>query len=134
MIGLVLETHRHPDRVVQQMTVRAVGVNVRGDHALSLISPEHHRAGAVTKQHAGAAVIPVEHSREGLGANHQRGLGRAGLDEFLRHAERVDEPGASGIDVKGRAFLDPQAILQQAGSAGEDHIRRGGADDDQIDL
>ena len=45
------------------------------------LAPKHHRAGAVAEQHAGRAVGPVEDAREGLGADDQRLLRLAGLDQ-----------------------------------------------------
>ena len=42
-----------------------------------LLGAQDHGAGAVAEQDAGAAVLPVEQAREGLGADHERGLGLA---------------------------------------------------------
>src|SRR5690606_27539496 len=47
---------------------------------------------------------------------------------------RVQEARAGGIDVERAASGDPQPFLQQAGRGREHQVRRGGADDDQVEL
>ena len=50
----------------------AVGVQHARMDAGLVVRRQHHRAGAVAEQHAGAAVVPVEDARKHLGADHQR--------------------------------------------------------------
>ena len=76
-------TGRHRHRA-DRSRCRRSGDGSRGCRARAALpfdgaASQHHRAGAVAEQHAGAAVAPVEDAREGLGADHQRALapGRA---------------------------------------------------------
>ncbi len=77
----------------------------------SLASPglrlrfEHHGAGAVAEQHAGAAIGPVENAREGLRADHQRALVGAGAQEIVGGRQRKDEARAHRLQVEGRAVV-----------------------------
>ena len=70
---------RHARREIQQVRVLAIRVHVGGEDAGLLGSLQHHGAGTVAEQHAGVAVGPIHHARQGLGAHHQRALGCAGL-------------------------------------------------------
>ena len=63
---------------IEDVVLAAVGMEMGRQHAAVAGAAcrrrvQHHRAGAVAEQHAGAAVVPVEDAREGLGADHQRG-------------------------------------------------------------
>src|SRR5690606_14029011 len=66
--------------------------------------------------------------------DHQHGLRIAGLDELVGDRERVEEARTGGVDVERAATGHAQAVLQQAGRGREDQVRRGGADDDQVEL
>ncbi len=134
VVGLVLEAHRDPDRVVQQLLVRAVRVQVRGQDAGLVVGLEHHRAGAVAEQHAGAAVAPVDHARQGFGTHHQRALRGPAAHELVGDPQRVEETRAGRVDVEGGAAVGAQAVLQQARGAGEDDVGRGRAEHDQVDV
>ena len=70
---------------------------------------QHHRAGAIAEQHAGAAVLPIEDARERLGTDHDGALELAGLDEVVGDRQGVDEARADGCDVEGRALDDAEA-------------------------
>jgi hypothetical protein len=96
--------------------------------------PSSHGPGAVAEQHAGRAVVEVQDAREHLGSDHQRLARAAGLDHRVRDGERVHEAAANGLHVESGAAGDAQLVLQDAGRGGEDHVRRGGGDDDQIDI
>ena len=131
---LGLEADRDTHRIPQQFLLAAVGVHVGAEDAGLRIGLEHHRAGAVAEQHAGAAIVPVQHPGQGLGADHQRGLRRTGADELVGDGQRVDEAGAGRVDVEGRAAGGAQLVLQQAGRGREDQVRRGGAEHDQVEV
>ena len=87
-------TARHRHRACRAAGRRRIDLGVEhaavGIVALALVGLQHDRAGAVAEQHAGAAVVPVEDARHGLGADHQHGLGLAGADEVVgdRQADR----------------------------------------------
>ena len=99
-----------------------------------LVGGEHHRAGAVAEEHAGAAVAPVEDAREHLGADHQRALRLAGTDEIVGGGEAVDEAAAHGLHVECRLAFDAKLRLQQARRARENIVRRRRRNDDEVQL
>src|ERR1700675_4740328 len=72
---------------------------------------KHDSAGAIAKQHTGAAVAPVENSGECLGADHQRALERAGPQEIIRGGEREDKPRTYRLQIEGRAVVDAERAL-----------------------
>ena len=100
---------------IELVAVAAVGAQLRGDEhaatrpAVARARLQHDRPGAVAEQDAGRAVLPVEDAREGLGADHQRALVRAGGQELVggRHGE--DEAGADRLKVEGGAVVMPSA-------------------------
>ena len=55
-----------------------------------------------------------------------------GADKFVGDGQRVDESGAHGLDIKGRASMNVQTLLQQTGGAGKNLIGRGCGDNDQV--
>ena len=62
-IDLIVLATSTPDN-----TFPATAVSVQNELGI------HHGAGAIAEQHAGAAVVPVQNPREGLGADHQSPL------------------------------------------------------------
>ena len=94
---------------------------------------QHDGAGAVAEQHAGAAVVPVENSREGLGADHQRALERAGAQETVRGGERENEPRAYRLQIEGRAVVDAESVLDCDRRGREGVVGRRGRQHDQVD-
>ena len=96
---------------------------------------EHHGAGAVAEQHAGAAVVPVEDARD---RPRRRPPARSGTcprrTNWSAVAQRVDEAAAHRLHVEGRAARRAELRLQHAGRAREDHVRRGGGDDDEVEV
>ncbi len=85
----------------------------------SLRGLQNHRTRAVGEQHAGAAIVPVDDSRQRLRAHHQRAFRFAQPHEFVRHAQRVDESGASGLHAERRTAVYPQSVLQQRADVGK---------------
>ena len=94
---------------------------------------EHDRAGAVAEQHAGAAVVPVENAREGLGADHQRALGGARAQEIVGGRERKHEAGADRLQVEGDAVVDAEAVLHRDRGRRKGVVGRRGRQHDQVD-
>ena len=134
-IGLVrLEAGRYPHRVPQQLFFAAIGVHMRAEDAGTVVGLQYHRAGTVAKQHAGVAIVPVQHPGQGFRTDYQRGPGCAATDEFIRHGQRIDKARASGIDIEGRAAGHTQLALDDGGSGGKNQIRRGGADHNQVNF
>ena len=125
---------REAGRHREQFLVLAVGVQVRGEDAGLVGGREHHGAGPVAEQHAGAAIGPVHDVGQGFGPHHQGMLRLAALDEHVGHAQRIDESGAHRLHVEGRAAVHVEPRLQQAGGAGKDAVGGRGGHDDEIDV
>ena len=102
--------------------------------ALALLGLQHDRAGAVAEQHAGAAVVPVEDAREGLGADHQRGRGEAALDHAVGDRQSVDEAGADRLDVEGGPLGHAERRLHARRRGGEGPVRSGGGEHDEVEV
>jgi hypothetical protein len=122
-------TGRHP----QQFLVAAVGAQPAVDDARFVRRFQHHRAGAVAEQDAGTAILPVDDAGEGVRSDHQRPPRRPVRMKRSGDVHGVDEAGADRLHVEGGAAVTTQTMLQLSGDAGKNMIRRGGAQDDQID-
>ena len=121
-------------RHAQDVAVLAVGMQVRRQDAGRRRPFQHHGARAVTEQHAGAPVAPVEQPREHLRADHQGAAVLAARDEPVRDRERIDETRAHGLHVERRAEADAELVLQDAGRGREHDVRRGRRNDDEVDV
>ncbi len=104
-----------------------------GRSALPLAGAQHDCAGAVAEQHAGAAIVPVEDAREGLGADHQHRVRLAAAQEVVGGRQRIDEAGADGLDIERSAAMDAQIVLHPGGGGGKCLVGRGGGQHDQVD-
>ena len=86
------------------------------------------------EQHAGAAIGPIEDSREHFSAHDQRALVTARANEFFSDAKRIGKTAAHSLDVESRpGIANAEARLQQGRGTRKDEVRRRGRDDDQID-
>ncbi len=94
---------------------------------------EHHRTGAVTKEHARGAVGEIDVARESVGTGDEHAARPAGLDGGYPCLEREDEAGTRGVDVVRRAREAEQRLCKTCGGR-EDHIGARGAHDEQIDV
>ena len=63
------------------------------------LAGDDDRAGAVAEEDRGPAVVVVREARQRLGAADEHDARASGLDERGGLVERVDEPGAGGVDV-----------------------------------
>jgi cation:H+ antiporter len=75
-------------------TIAPIGAQEGRDHAAIaglLLRFQHHRAGAIAEQHAGAAILPIHDPRKGFRADHQRALGLATDKKIVRRRQREDE-------------------------------------------
>ncbi len=111
-------------RHTQDADMPAVGMQIGRQDAGRVAGGQHHRAGAVAKEHAGAAIVEVEDAREDLGTDDQRAPGRAGADHRVGNGQRIDEARAHRLHVEGRAAVHAQLVLHDAGRGREDHVRR----------
>jgi len=114
--------------------VATIRMQMGGQHAGLGIGAQYHRACAITEQHAGAAISPVDHAGQCFRANHQRGTHGAGLDKLVGNTQRIDKTRARGVDVECGTAVGTQTVLQQAGCGRKDDIGRGGTEHDQVDL
>ena len=105
----------------QQAVLRGVGAKDDG-------------AGPVSEENAGGAVRPVDDPGEQFGADEQDGAGGARLDVLVRDGETVDESGAGGRDVESGSGTRAEAVLNEAGRRGEEHIGRRRRDEDEVDV
>ena len=131
---------RRPAVDEELVLVRAVGAQAGrddaaiGNLALILLDLEDQRAGAVAEEDAGAAIGPVEDTREGLGADHQHAFGEPALEVEIGGGDRVDEAGADGLHVEGEAVPHAEPALYVDGGGGKRIVRRRGRDHDQVDV
>ena len=96
---------------------------------------QHHRAGAVAEQHAGARG---RSSRAGAKTLRHRPPARTwrrrcGSNLSARRARRRSRV-QTACTSKAGAAVHAELVLQQAGGRRKHHVRRGRGDDDQVDL
>src|SRR5690606_7060033 len=118
----------------QDVALASVGVQLGRQNAGLVRSTEHHRTGAVTKQHAGPAIIPVKNAGEDFGTDDQGMTGAASAHKGVRRRQGIDEAAAYGLDIERSSTTYTQIGLHQAGRTGENEIRRGCRDKDQVEL
>ena len=137
MAGLVRLPHRAIN--IENIAERALRVDVGGEDAAigtgpaDLAGAQQHRAGAVTEQHAGAAVPPVEDARVDLAADHQRGARLADPDHRVGDRQRIDEAAARGRQVEAEAARAQFRLHAQRGRR-KRLVGRGGGQDDGVHL
>ncbi len=121
-------------RNAEDVPITAVRVQVRGSDPRHPRRHQHDRACAVTEQHAGSAVTPVEDARIDLRADDERVARHSRRDHAIGQSERIDESAAHGLDVEGRSARRAELGLEDARRRGKDHVRGGRRDDDEIDV
>ncbi|KAG1588643.1 hypothetical protein G6F46_014671 [Rhizopus delemar] len=109
-------------------------MQVGAEDAGLFVGLEHDGTGAITEQHAGGAVVPVDHAGQRFGTDHQHVLAVAGTDELVGHAQLEHKARTGRVDVKGRAPCNTELGLDQARGGGENEVRRGRADHDHVEL
>ena len=126
---------RAAGRLVQQLPVLAVGVQVDVDDAAVLVGRlQHGGAGGVGQQDAGPPVGEVGDLRQRLGADAEHATVLAGLHELGAGRQAVHRARAGGqqVDRAGPAAAEP--VLDDVADRGKDHVRRGRADRDELDV
>ena len=129
--GAVVEGGREAQHL---FAVVAVGVHAGGENAGIGRGLEHDSARAVTEEHAGGAVLHVEHSGHHLGADHDRGAVGTRAQHGVGGVERIDEARTDRLHVEGRASSGAERGLHAAGDGRKDHVGRRGGHDDQVDF
>ena len=90
---------------------------MRGDHAplrhdaQIFARLEHHGAGSIPKEDAGASIRPIENAREGLRSDHEGAFVRAGGEKFIGRRERKDEAGAHRLKIESDTMGDAECRL-----------------------
>ena len=112
----------------------AIRVEVAGQNAGGAGRLQAHGTCAITKQHAGGAIIEIKQTAEDLGADHQRLGSGAGADHRVCHHQRIDKPTADRLDIECWAAGNPQFVLQDGRRRRKYHVRRGRGDDDQVNF
>src|SRR3954451_23562938 len=69
------------------------------------------RARAISEQHAGGAILPIDDAREGLRSDHQGALECAGLEQAIDRDQPEHEARADSLQVEGGTVADAQASL-----------------------
>ena len=114
--------------------VVAVSVHAGGENAGIGRGLEHDSARAVAEEHAGGAVLHVEHSGHHLGADHDRGAVGTSAQHGVGGVERIDEARTDRLHVEGRASPGAERSLHAAGDGRKHHVGRRGGHDDQVDF
>ena len=84
---------------------------MRGQYAGLVGRFEYDCAGAITEQHTGVAVFPVDESRQALGADDQRTFRFARPNELVRSRQRIQETRASGFQSDRRTGGNSETML-----------------------
>ena len=95
----------------------------------------HDGAGAITKEHAGGAVFPIDDGGEFFGPDHEGVTVTTGADHRTRGVESVDKAGARGVEIETRGRgREPEFMLNDARGGGHGEIGRDGRNDQQVDI
>src|SRR5262249_18472511 len=95
---------------------------------------QQQRAGAVAEQHAGAAVLPIEDAREGLGAEDERGARLPEAQRVVRDRQRTNEAGAHGLYIDRGPPRHAEARLYLDRRRREGFVRGRGGEHDQVEV
>jgi hypothetical protein len=118
----------------------AVGAHDGGKHPAGCVGfgfvgfAEHHGSSTVAEEHAGVAVLPVDEAAELFRTDDEGGGAVAGVDEMAGDLQGIQEAGAGGGNVETDRIQGTELLLHKAGRGGEEHVRRDGGDDDELDL
>ncbi|MPN10954.1 hypothetical protein SDC9_158252 [bioreactor metagenome] len=97
-------------------------------------SPEHQRASAVAKEHAGGAIRPVTVFRHDLAGNHDGHVLIQRVHERCRRHERIDKSCAARGDIHRRADRNLQRLLHAPRQRRRQFVPCDGARDDYADI
>ena len=113
----------------------SVAPDVRADDAvLAAAMSQNGRAGAVAEKHAGVAIGPVRDRGQFFGADDQHGVVGVRGDELLGDFDSKQKTGAGGRDIETGGVLRADFLLHETRGRRKQHVRRGGGDEDEIDL
>src|SRR5450756_313754 len=140
--GVLVQAHRlvarrlaaAAGRHVEIRRAAAVVAQVEAEDAAVVGGLHEHGAGAVAEEHAGAAVLPVDHLAEHLGADNEDVLVDVGRNEGRGDGEAVDEAGAAGLHVEGAGLGGADLVGDDRRRGRHDVVGRDRGDDDQVEL
>src|SRR5450830_2129599 len=140
--GVLVQAHRlvarrlaaAAGRHVEIRRAAAVVAQVEAEDAAVVGGLHEHGASAVAEEHAGAAVLPVDHLAEHLGADNEDVLVDVGRDEGRGDGEAVDEAGAAGLHVEGAGLGGADLVGDDRRRGRRDVVGRDRGDDDQVEL
>ena len=119
----------------EQLRAGAVGAQVKREQAGAFRhGPQHRGASPVSKEDAGAAIVPVHHPGQGISADHQDAVEETRSDKLGAGRQTVDKAGAAGCEVESGRAARPEAVLHQIADAGERHVRGDGRHDHQVQV
>src|SRR5262249_157269 len=122
-------------RHVEKLAAGAVDIVGEIEDALTVARGfNENRAGSVAKEHASRAIFVVQDGSHLVAADDQSFLVRARTDELRADSERVDETGASCGEVEAPGILGTDALLNEAGCGGKEHVRGDAGKNDEVDL
>src|SRR6516165_9876420 len=94
---------------------------------------QHDRAGTVAEQYAGGAVAPIEDTRKGLRADHQRTLECAGLEQTVDGRKPEHEARTHRLQIEGGTAGNAETGLDGDRGRRKGIVGGGGREHDQID-
>ena len=111
-----------------------IGMQVGGQNARRVRGFQYHRTGAITKEHAGAPVLEIQDAGENFRPDDECAAGATGFDQRIGNGQRIDKSAANRLHIQGRAADSTELALQNTSCRGKHHVRRGGGNDDEIDI
>ena len=85
-------------------------------HPRLLIGREHHSARPIAKEHASAAVSPIQNAREDFGTNDQGIADFARLDKQISSGHGIGKATTNRLHIKRWPAGGTNFFLHQAGS------------------
>src|SRR5271156_431630 len=95
---------------------------------------DEYGAGTVAEEDAGGAVGVIEDGSHHVTADDQNFFVGSTGDELRADGEGVEKAGAGGGEIEAPGIFRTDAILDEAGGGGEQHVGSDGGDDDEADF
>ena len=125
---------------IQQVAKLPVAVQISRQNATvagqtGLLDPlQYKRPGAVTEQHAGAAVGPVHQLGKRLGPDHQHLFGLTRHDQRIGRGQGIDKPRTNRLQIKGKATGHAKTGLHHGRRRRKSQIGGRGRQHDHINI
>src|SRR5450759_3081737 len=89
----------------------AIGVQLAGDDAWRLRSPQHYRTCPVAEQYTSGAIAPIQDARQHFCADHQHRLGLSAAYVQISGVHGIDEAAAHRLHVESGAVILNTCLL-----------------------